>query len=80
MSGTIAELEKKLEDDPLQNKLEKAEGGLKILRVEREKQDTAVTGIVAQRDLYRAVAFSQNSALKGGDIDSLSNLVDKNKP
>jgi len=79
LSSTIADLEERLQDDPVQNKLEKAEEELKILREEREKQEAAVTGIVAQRDLYRAVAFSQNSALEGGEIDSLSNLADKNK-
>lgn len=80
LSRTVEELEEKLQDDAVQNKLAKTEEELNTLREEREKQETAVTGIVAQRDLYRAVAFSQNSALEGGgEIDSLSNLADKNK-
>lgn len=79
LSRTVEELEQKLQDDAVQNKLESAQEELKTLREEREKQEAAVTGIVAQRDLYRAVAFSQNSALEGGEIDSLSNLADKNK-
>lgn len=79
LTRMVEELEEKLHADTVQLKLEAAEEELKTLREEREKQEAAVTGIVAQRDLYRAVAFSQNSALEGEEIDSLSNLADKNK-
>ena len=79
LSRTVEELEEKLQNDPLQIKHEQVEEELRTLREEQEKQEAAVSGIVEQRDLYRAIAFSQDSSLEAGDIDSVSSLADRNR-
>jgi nucleoprotein TPR len=79
LSRTVEELEEKLQNDPLQIKHEQLEEELRTLREEQEKQEAAVSGIVEQRDLYRAIAFSQNSSLEVGNIDSVSSLAERNR-
>ena len=79
LSRIIEELEEKLQDDLVQNKLAKAEEELETLREERMKQEAAVAGIVTQRDLYRALVIDQNGPLEGDEIDSVTKLAERNR-
>jgi nucleoprotein TPR len=79
LSSTIAELDEKLRTDPVQRELEKAKEELVTLRVEREKQENFVIGIVQQRDMYRGLLAKHDGALVGEGTDPVAAQTEKNK-
>ena len=79
LSNIISELEDKLRSDTLQKRLEAAEEEVATLRENEEKQRASVTGIVEQRDLYRAIVAKQSNALADELTEPVAALGEKNK-
>ncbi len=60
---SLQEMQKQIDTDTLQQKYQTAEEELSQLREERERQAVLVSGIVQQRDLYRALLTKTNAEL-----------------
>ena len=60
---SLEEMQKQIDTDTLQQKYQTAEEELSQLREERERQAVLVSGIVQQRDLYRALLTKTNAEL-----------------
>jgi nucleoprotein TPR len=68
----VSDLESQLSNDTSQMKILQAESELNQLREEREHQEVLISGIVQQRDLYRALLLKTDAqilAAAGGEID-----------
>jgi hypothetical protein len=79
LTSTVAELEVKLRTDPVKRELDQAKEELVTLRLEREKQEVFVIGIVQQRDLYRGLLAKHDGALVGEGTDPVAAQTEKNK-
>jgi nucleoprotein TPR len=74
LTATIADLESKLQEDNMRNKVETYEKELSTLREDRRRQQVLVEGIVQQRDLYRALLNKQDNNLLGSQSEEASTL------
>jgi len=72
LTSTVKELEDKLRSDALTIKLEDAEKELASLREDRQQQESLVSSIVQQRDLYRALLSKHDSKLLGTEEEEVT--------
>jgi nucleoprotein TPR len=74
LNDMVADLEAKLETDPLKVKVDAYEAELVQLREDRKEQEIKVDKLVRQRDLYRATMMEGGSNLLGSPEDERSAL------
>ncbi len=71
----IEDLERKIDNDNLQRKLEDQESELNVLRQEQRDQESLATQIAMQRDLYKSLLASRDSNILGSFQDEADALT-----
>jgi nucleoprotein TPR len=70
LKRSYEELEEKLKSDDKAREIEQFQEELESLRADRKRQESFVTSIVQQRDLYRALVMKTDSTILGKDDES----------